>query len=227
MKVCTRLVLVFALFGHQGAKAEDPGADRRWSLAGALGWNWVRDREIDRTTTVGTGSPFKLETEASWDSSGTFLAAVGYAPTAALRLELELARRSNDLDQLTVPGGFATQAQGDVAATSVMANALYVFASDKPVRAYIGAGLGAARISFEISDTLSSASADDWAFAAQGIVGVSWAFAAEWEVFGQYQYFWVPSADVSATTARGTSSNRYELDDYQSQTVSLGIRYRF
>jgi opacity protein-like surface antigen len=56
---------------------------------------------------------------------------------------------------------------------------------------------------------------------------VNWAVSPRWELFAQYQYFWVPDAGIAATTRRTTSSNTYELDDYRSQAVSVGLRYRF
>jgi opacity protein-like surface antigen len=208
-------------------RADGGDAVRGWYLGGALGLNWVADQDVVRTTTVGALAPAIIETNLDWDRGASLSAVFGYRLNANLRLEGEFARRSNDIDQVRLPTGFTATGGGDIAVTSVIFNALYEFSTGSPLNPYVGAGLGAAYLDFDITDSLSSASDTNSAWAFQAIAGVNWAVSPRWELFAQYQYFWVPDAGIAATTRRTTSSNTYELDDYRSQTVSVGLRYRF
>jgi opacity protein-like surface antigen len=209
------------------ARADGGDAIRGWYLGGALGLNWVADQDVDRTTTVGSHPPVTVKTDLEWDRGGTLSAVVGYGLNANLRLEGELARRSNDVGRVRLPTGFTASGHGDNAVTSVMFNALYEFSAGSPLNPYVGAGLGAAYLDFDITDSLGSASDTNSTWAFQAIAGVNWTVAPRWELFAQYQYFWVPNAGIAATTRRTPSSNTYELDDYRSQSVSVGLRYRF
>jgi opacity protein-like surface antigen len=223
------LIGVFSLMMITSLAVRADGGDavRGWYLGGTLGLNWVADQDVDRTTRVGALHPAIIETNLDWDRGASLSAVLGYRLNANLRVEGELARRSNDIDRVRLPTGFTTSADGDNTVTSVMLNALYEFSTGSPLNPYVGAGLGAAYLDFDITDSLSSASDTNSAWAFQAIAGVNWAVSPRWELFAQYQYFWVPDAGIAATTRRTPSSNTYELDDYRSQTVSVGLRYRF
>jgi opacity protein-like surface antigen len=223
------LIGVFSLMMLTSLAVRADGGDavRGWYLGGALGLNWVADQDVVRTTTVGALAPAIIETNLDWDRGASLSAVLGYRLNANLRVEGELARRSNDIDRVRLPTGFTASGGGDIAVTSVIFNALYEFSTGSPLNPYVGAGLGAAYLDFDITDSLSSASDTNSAWAFQAIAGVNWAVSPRWELFAQYQYFWVPDAGIAATTRRTPSSNTYELDDYRSQSVSVGLRYRF
>jgi opacity protein-like surface antigen len=98
-----------------------------------------------------------------------------------IRAEGEIVYRTNNVDRAT-SSGFpgTTGARGSIDSAGFMGNVLYDFMSDSQWTPYLGAGVGAARVTVnDISFPAFSSqtfSGNDWRFAYQGIAGVKYAF---------------------------------------------------
>uniref|UniRef100_UPI0035B016ED hypothetical protein n=1 Tax=Aquabacterium sp. TaxID=1872578 RepID=UPI0035B016ED len=80
------------------------------------------------------------------------------------------------------------------------------------------------------ADTLGSGTDDGWTVAYQVLIGADIKLSDRWSLYGQYQNFWVPNTAVAPATGGPISSrsvNTYRFNDYQAQTFSLGVRFRF
>jgi outer membrane protein OmpA-like peptidoglycan-associated protein len=143
---------------------------------------------------------------------------LGWAYGNGLRSEVELGYRRNDLNSLsgTVAGS------GDASSWRSLINVYYDFKTETPFTPYLGAGIGAARVSLEANPFGASRLHDsDSAFAYQGIAGVGYRLNDRTEVFADYRYFATTSLDF--TTAAGTSVDA----DYGNHTLMVGLRFGF
>lgn len=231
MKRClglSALLIAAAIFGFTQVHAEEQARYCKWYVGASGGINWVSEREVDYVAGVGEIGSLSIRPDMDWKTGRYFAATAGYSFCYGFRLEGELARRSNDLDRLMIDGAPGPISDdGEITMSSVMLNVIYEIPLGIPVRPYIGAGAGAAYADFEMDASLGVMSDDNWAFAWQAIAGLNLEVAPEWEVFAQYQYFRVPEPDLSDTVNEGASFQSVRIDEYESHTASLGVRYRF
>jgi opacity protein-like surface antigen len=148
-----------------------------------------------------------LSSETGWGAA----AAVGFGTTAGVRLELEGSWRQNDFDELR-GAGIPVPIDGDVDALALMGNVVFEPVLAFPVRPYIGAGLGGARLAIDAEDT----SDNDTVFAYQGMVGVSVGIGGRGALFGGYRYFATDDPEFGDVTT-----------EYRSHNLEIGVRFGF
>lgn len=136
-----------------------------------------------------------------------------------VRAEVEGAYRWNEVETL---GGLG--ADGDISATTVMANVLLdIPVTNRRVEPFIGIGAGAALMdysgvrqnSFGIQDD------SDTVFAMQATTGLNYIIDEQISLTVAYAYLHAP--DVSLRATNGTAIDT----DYTSHSVTLGLRYTF
>ena len=103
---------------------------------------------------------------------------------------------------------------------SFMVNVLYDIPLTDKLDLNIGVGAGADLADFDDS---SSVNDDDWNFAYQGIVGLSYALNDRLDLTLTYRYLNVDSPSFSGDN--GWSIERYDLDDVEKHSVTVGLRW--
>lgn len=182
-------------------------ADKGFYVGAAGGYNVPFDSDVGSL-------------EAGLDSDWAGLGALGYAFANGLRLEGEFGYRTNDVDSLSGHTGVT----GDVDTSTFMTNLLYDF--DRfgwPVTPYIGAGIGAARVSANASATspTNTINDSDFGFAWQGILGAAYDLNRYLTLTADYRFVHVP--EVTLVNGVGTS---YDTD-YMTNQFMLGVRFKF
>jgi len=203
------LALVFAALTVAGAaSAQDTVPYKGNYLSGMVGLN-----SADKSQVYGTG----ISTTAKFGNGWAGALAFGHAYGNGLRVEGELARRSNKVDDISAADGV-----GDVVSDSVMFNTLYDFNVGGRVVPYIGAGLGLARVDWEVSPIGGSSSDDsDTNFAWQAMIGVALPLSDSLALTAEARHFDAGSQDIRL--ASGTSVNT----DYKSNSLMIGLRWNF
>lgn len=136
---------------------------------------------------------------------------VGYAMPNGLRLEGEIAYRSNDVD--TING---VSVGSDISSWAFMGNALYQFNTQSAIKPHIGGGLGVARGTvatggLEFSDTV---------LAGQFIVGIDYKVAPDMALIVDYRHMITQDLGLGAGSGLGAV-------EYSNSTVSAGLRKTF
>lgn len=150
-------------------------------------------------------------------------AAAGYEFQGGLRLEAEVALRSNGASALVLSPASAPLS-GDVTSLALMGNAYYDIKalSVGPLVPYLGAGVGLARVDASDlksgSTLLADAGSDRLAY--QGIAGVNVALSRAWSANLDYRYF--ATLDPSFRTPGGRVTTHYRTDNF-----SVGMTYHF
>ncbi|MGE5147461.1 MAG: OmpA family protein [Candidatus Eiseniibacteriota bacterium] len=185
-------------------------------VGAAGGLNIQRDTDVS-----GPGFDGSVDSNLGWAG----LLSLGYRFRNGLRTEIEGGYRRNNVDEIdNCP---TCGDDGFTQAFSLMANALYDFnINGSPLHPYIGAGAGAAKVRAGGIGPVPGTSINDsdWAFAYQGIAGVSYAVSKPVELFAEYRYFATQGLDLSAPVAGGTVSND---DEYRNHTIMAGLRWYF
>jgi len=134
------------------------------------------------------------------------------------RGEAEIARRALDLS--TVSG---TVALGEAHATSLMGNALYDLDTIGPMRPYIGAGVGLAKVEMDGAAPFggSTLHGSDTVGAFQALVGASYRLNDQVDAFADYRYFTTRDADFTTASGVATSMN------ISTHSVLAGLRFNF
>lgn len=139
----------------------------------------------------------------------------GWYLNPCTRFELEGAWRNNTTDR-TPSGGLI----GRINNYSTMLNLLRDFNAGNGVNFYGGGGIGFARQDGDFSDGGGTFyEIDDWAFAYQGIAGVSMQATQTADLFVEYRYYGNTETDVDLVGG-GTVDNF----GYDSNNIVLGIR---
>lgn len=138
------------------------------------------------------------------------------------RLELEYARRSNPLDQVEFLEGKA-DAGGDLRVESLLLNTWGVYRGYRRWMPYVGAGIGAARITADALDVGGQPLADDDAtvFAFQLGIGVDFPLTRSLSLDLGYRFF--GTARPEFTAADGSKFKT----PYLSHNALLGFRLGF
>jgi outer membrane protein OmpA-like peptidoglycan-associated protein len=153
---------------------------------------------------------------------------LGYAFQNGFRLEGEIGHRFNQVEVTpTIDAG------GDVHAWSAMANLFYDFNRGGSLEPYIGVGVGAARLNYNLNDhsALAYADGEDTVLAYQGMVGFAVGLGEQWDLDVGYRYFVANGASLDARRTTGNSvlvTTPFSPDmDYEHQALTVGLRYQF
>ncbi len=179
-----------------------------WYVDVALGYVMVADADLSTGAVNG-----ELAADAGFGGS----IALGYQWNESVRFDLELAYRSNDLDQIKVGGfGFTGTAdvEGSVDTLAAMVNGYYDVDFGWPVLPYVGAGLGLAQVSID-SSTLSTDDSDT-VLAYQGSLGLLYEISPQ--IAARFGYRLFMTADPEIKNTEG---------EYTANSFDLGLIYRF
>jgi OOP family OmpA-OmpF porin len=150
-----------------------------------------------------------------------------------IRAEGEISYHSNGVDKVTNSAGppfppGTRPGSGSIDAAAFMVNGYYDFLMDSPWTPYLGAGIGAARVTLN-DVTLASTvappfSGNDWQFAYQGIAGVRYTFNPTWSGSLDYRYFGTtdPKFKVTILGLAQTATTQYH-----THNIMLGVAYHF
>ncbi|GJL91920.1 outer membrane protein [Hyphococcus sp.] len=210
------IVIVFGGLAAGQAAAEDKGS---WYASGQFG---VRAVEQEEFSAPGLAAEFELH-------NGIYASgAIGRSFNAGginLRLEGETAwRGGGDVRNYTVNGGGVPVAGNGISALSFMANGFVDFENASRFTPYIGAGVGVAKLSSDISDGANSLNDSATSFAAQGVVGIDVAVSERVSVFTDLRYF---KASGTTMTLQGSAGSGDVNVDYDAYTVGLGLKLNF
>jgi outer membrane protein OmpA-like peptidoglycan-associated protein len=181
------------------------------------GLNIQRDMDLKGPGVDGTS----IDSNLGWGA----LLSLGYRFSNGLRGEIEGGYRRNNVDEIDNCGSCGSD--GFTRAWSGMANLLYDFNYDNfPLHPYLGAGVGAANVRAGGVGPVPNTSFDDsaWAFAYQGIAGVSYQVSKPVELFAEYRYFATQGLNLKSDTALGAVKND---DEYRNHTIMAGLRWYF
>jgi len=198
-----------------------PSKQGTWYIGGSAGMNWVGN------TDPATFFNFSLDTD--FDAGWALMGNVGYRwSDESVRTELELGYRDNNVGGIVHGGAPLTNADGELEQFSLMVNVLYDIPLANDIALTLGGGIGGARTNFNASgggDIVIVDSGDDWAFAYQGIAGLSYAVSRQTDIFVEYRYLVNPSHDI--VTYPPPNVPRAESVDFDNQTVAIGFRFAF
>jgi OOP family OmpA-OmpF porin len=209
------------------ATADAAANNRGWYVGVEGGANWMQDVD-DHFAFAGGGTITTLNVD--FDTGWAAIATVGYAFWESnWRVELEAGYRQTDINkgvfEHNPPGPAHT---GDTAFTgdhigeaSIMANALYDIHLTDRLTFSIGAGAGAANVRVEMKNAPFPVDDSDWAFAWQGLAGLSYALTDRLDLTLNYRYFRVEDGIDAATLPIFT--NKY--DTLENHTVTIGLRW--
>ena len=216
---------VLFLLCASSAHAETPRVDNErsdWYVA-LSGFHAIpRDSDTSRLTDAG-----RLTGETEYASSTAFSAAVGARVMENVRLELEVGYAPVDIEAMTdlsvdgrpvgVPYGLA----GDSDVWTLTVAASYDFPTQRPVRPYVGAGVGIAHHETRTTFTLAgidptTESGDDTVLSYHLRAGIGYEVSDTVVVFAGYRYTGARDVEIGGT--RSTSA---------SDALEAGVRIRF
>jgi outer membrane protein OmpA-like peptidoglycan-associated protein len=180
------------------------------------GLNIQRDTDLKGPGVDGTS----IDSNLGWAG----LLSLGYRWPNGLRGEFEGGYRRNNVDSINDCG--ACGSDGYTRVWSGLFNLLYDFNVGWPVHPYLGAGVGAANVRAGGVGPVPNTSFDDsdWAFAYQGIAGMSYQVSKPIELFAEYRYFGTAGLNLRSDGAAGTVKND---DQYRAHTIMAGLRWYF
>jgi len=248
-------VAVVALCAATSASAQS--ATSGWYVAGDAGYHMPKDVKA----TSSTGYDWDFSQKEDWAAFGR----LGYKFTPNWRVEAEYGYRGADIDGVRGTGlsgaqpiGLCTagpirtaaspkcgEPNGEMKATTLMANVIYDFMPESSLHPFIGAGAGAAWVHNKVYGQLSGVPAGgapfqnvsfddvDQAFAYQGLLGLAWDVSPNWslDLTGRYlatkdlkwgQVTQNVGPGVGSITNTGVHEGKYE-----DASVTLGVRYTF
>ncbi|MGO4410455.1 outer membrane protein, partial [Brevundimonas sp. M-11_2] len=228
-------VAAAGLFAAGAASAEPDG----WYGAVDAGYHFKDKFDLKSST---TNEEWKWEVNPGWAA----FARLGYRFNPNWRAELEGGYRSGDIGKVRAVSGTqglcnSTPAtgpcfspHGDIESTTLMANVIYDIGSpDWRLRPFVGVGIGANYVKTRADGRLRATPAVGFTakdsstkFAAQAIAGVAWAVGDRANIDLTYRYL---NSDMSfdSRTSSGPALGEWSGDNYQSHTVTLGLRYAF
>lgn len=174
--------------------------------AGAV---WVNDSDLDIDFLGNIG-------ELSYDTGYGVNAAFGNAYGSGVRSELEVAYRTNDVDEISISGLGSGSVDGEVSSWGLMVNVYYDFDTGSAVKPFVGAGIGFANVDLE----LEGESDDDNVFAYQVMAGFGFAVSKAVTLDLQYRFF---ATDDPSYKIEGVGVD----SEYLTHNVMAGLRFNF
>lgn len=199
------VILASLLITPQLAQAQSSGP----YISGALGLSQLRDLDIS-----GSGINTEMDSKRGYALSGAY----GFDYGNSWRAEGELSYRKSKVDGIAGGAG-----SGDAAAFGLMANGYYDFLSDSLWSPYLGAGIGAAQVSFDGVSPVGGSQIDksDWALAYQGIAGVAYQVSDQAKLFTEYRYVATTGVDLRINSGVNVDA------DSQEHRFMVGMRWSF
>ena len=220
------LTAVVTLLGMGSALADDTQGN--WYVGGAIGSSKVASEDIQRTTFIAPATTITNQQRSTEDGRASWSVGGGYRSPMAWSLEVELAHRPGPVQTLAnLPSGALSGNTIRLSSTSLMFNAAYSIPTQTAVRPYVGVGIGPTRLSGAAADSVGSSSSDKWALGYQWLVGVEWQVSKPWSLYVQVQQLHVPNVDLTMSHTLSTTTVTRVVNDFQSRTVSAGVRYSF
>lgn len=197
-----------------------------------VGFSGIRDADIDL---VGAA---EIAHRMEFDSGLAYGFQLGYGFSGP-RIEVDLRRRENDVDEFGPASGVA-DGTGSIDSTSLMFNALYDFKIGSKLFPYIGLGVGGARVKADKVRKRVSApnrtgvvDGDDRVFAWNLIVGA--AYKVTDSLSFKLDYRFMRTDDIrygygvgcNAAGASCVFNGDLDEDDYQAHNISVGMRWEF
>ncbi|NKF20953.1 OmpA family protein [Solimonas marina] len=175
-----------------------------------------------------TGNDYaKIEFKNGWMAGGV----AGFSFANGLRPELEYSYRRNSLQRFEMPAGGilspavdTTNVKGHQSADTAMFNVWYDLKWFAPFRPYLGAGIGASRVSinnFNVDGT-ALRSDNNWVLAWQAGAGVAFDFNEHFSTSIDYRFLRTAFDDYAV----GSAGAEYRTN-YQSNSIMLGMQYHF
>lgn len=239
----SKLILLGTVAGLSIISAANSNAHNQgWYVGIEAGANWIGDNDFSfdddngydewSLASLDMGYGYGNSGSMSFDTGWAALGTIGYGFEKNWRVELEIGYRSNDVESY-----FAGKSDWYAAAEAVnlprydirtaefdewtfMVNVVYDVPLTDRLDLNIGVGAGADLADFDDS---SSVNDDDWNFAYQGIVGLSYALNDRLDLTLTYRYLNVDSPSFSGTNK--WSTERYDLDDVEKHSVTVGLRW--
>lgn len=221
------LVAAPAIAIASGAYAADSDTDaggltqsNGWYMSGSLGLAFM-EQSSNRSGTAN----FDLTPS---NPGIAVSAALGKELGNGFRAEGELGYKQIGMDHGIVYSGGGTgitsgAASGNANALSMMANGYYDFTTSSPIKPYIGAGVGLARV--ELSSVGvgagSAVNDSDVDFAYQAMGGISYQLTPRGTLFTEYRYFAVDDPRFNDAAGQRVSS------EFMTHNVEVGYRLAF
>ena len=193
-----------------------------------------RDSNFNCTNVSSVGGPLGLPTDptfkAGMDTGFAVSLSAGYAGLfiPEFRAEAEIAYRSNHVSSINIsPPGITVQGTGHIDSADFMLNGYYDFLNSSAWTPYLGAGVGAGRVTLNdvgIAGIGFTNSGDDWQFAYQGIAGVRYSFTPAISVNLDYRYFSTTDPTFKVNFLGTTFSQKTQ---YHTHNIMLGLAYHF
>jgi len=215
-----KLALLATVAGLSVFSASQSSAHNQgWYVGLEAGGNWIGDNDVAFQSAVGDNYVGTVSFDTGWAG----LATIGYGFERNWRVEFEAGYRDNDTDTFFL-GKNANQIDltrsGNLTEWSFMANAIYDVPLASKLDLNVGIGVGADLAKFKDGATVDD---QDWNFAYQAIVGLSYAVSDRLDLTLTYRYLNVDAPSFADATARGV--NTYTFDDVEKHTVTVGLRY--
>ena len=238
--------LKFALLAAAGTLALAPAsmAQDGWYAGLGAGYTFADDENDFESPDA---LPAAFATDYDLDEALNIYGSFGRYLSNGYRIELELASRSQDVDELPGDGlgfaGFASSGDlGDVTVTTGMFNVYKDFALGNFVQPYVGLGLGVAHFNVDLNNVSVSTPAvlstdlhrvvvgdKDWALAGQAMAGLVFDLAENLDVDVRYRYLQTDELRYAGFINSPTTSNVLaSLDgEYGASELTAGFRWSF
>lgn len=184
-------------------------------FTGFGGVNWTDDFDA-------SGSGINLETEL--DAGYVIGGGLGYRSSMGVRLEVEGAYRSNDVDSV-LTNGSRSKGDGDLSSWSIMFNIAKDIEITDRLSLYAGGGVGIAGVDADFRYGAARVNQSDEVFAWQVFAGLSYEVAKNMEFYTEYRYFRAEDPELSRSV-RGSTS-RLDGDSYANHGILAGVRIHF
>ena len=132
------------------------------------------------------------------------------------RFEAELARRMNDPDKYKFPGGSLNLTGGDFKTDTLLVNGYYTFSINSPIKPFVTAGIGAARVKANgVTDGVDTLNDTATGLAYQVGAGAEYELTDTVSLEAKYRYLGVKDLDFGGLK-----------NDAKSHEVFAGIRIK-
>ena len=155
--------------------------------------------------------------------------AYGAKMNSWLRVEGEFSYMQADLESITNSNGVNVDASGKETFYSLMVNAIVDWKNDTSFTPYVGAGIGGAHVSHDVTfiptegaDVLK-ADSNDVNFAWQVMLGSAYKFNETWSMDFMYRYVGIQSR----THTQDNDKPDIDMDPTHIHQAVLGMRYNF